>query len=85
MARTFSEEADECRKLADELSFAAEQDMLRRIAHEFDRLASNAIRADRPIYAARAAQELTAAAAAGHPRARSAHLTMARHYESLAR
>ncbi|WP_152569588.1 MULTISPECIES: hypothetical protein [Sphingomonas] len=85
MARTLAEEADYCRQLVGEVGSLAEQVMLNSIAREFDRLANAALVADRPHYAARAAQELTAAAAARHPRARSAHITMAGYYGALAR
>lgn len=84
MPRTFSDDADECRYLAREVSGEADRACLIRIAREFDALAHAARCADRPYYAARAAQEVTAAVQARHPRARLAHLHLAQHYEAIA-
>ncbi|MCW3796520.1 hypothetical protein OMW55_01675 [Sphingomonas sp. BN140010] len=82
--RTFSDEADDCRRFADEVECAADKAFLHRIAGEFDRLAETVRYEDDPAYyAARAAQEVSAAVKAQHPRARLAHLLMAQRYEGL--
>ena len=62
-----------------------EKAVLLRIASEFDRLGEVAGRPENLAYfAARAAQEVTAAVRANHPQARLAHLAMAQRYDALA-
>ncbi|RST31495.1 hypothetical protein HMF7854_12090 [Sphingomonas ginkgonis] len=80
---SYSDDAEDCRRFAEEVGGEADKAMLHRIAREFERLAEEVRHADRPYYVARATQEVTAAVKAVHPQARLAHLTMARHYEAL--
>jgi len=82
--RTLSNEAEHCRRFADEVMPEADKAFLLRIAGEFDRLADLARRDDPSYYATRAAQEVSAAVGAQHPRARMAHLVLARRYDALA-
>ena len=87
--RTFSDDAEQCRRFADEVEGAPDKAFLLRIAGEFDRLADGergwAERAEDPAYyAARASQEVSAAVKARHPQARLAHLVMAQRYDALA-
>jgi len=58
---------------------------LHRIAGEFDRLAEMTRCEDPSYYAARAAQEVSAAVKVQHSRARLAHLIMAQHYAPFVR
>jgi hypothetical protein len=81
--RTFAQEADYCRGLAEEVDGQADKAFLHRIAGEFDRLADIYSHSDQHYYAARAAQEVSAAVKAQHPKARLAHLMMARRYDAL--
>lgn len=82
-------EASNCRRLAQELHGRPEAPFLHRLASEFDRIAgtkddaAGAHEDDGRYFAARAAQENTAAARAVHPKARLAHLRMAQRYEAL--
>ena len=84
-----AEEAWNCRSLALELRGRPEVPILLRLASEFDRLADHEKRQrslheeDRRYFDQRAAQEVTAAVRAANPKARLAHLTMARTYEAL--
>ena len=82
-------DASDCRSLAQEFRGRPETSLLLRLAREFDRLA---ITKDWPLgfhendgryFARRAAQEVTAAVRAAHPKARLAHLKMAQRYEAL--
>lgn len=82
--RNFAEEANECRRLISDVEARAEKVLLHRIASEFDQLAGLRASADPSYYAARAAEEVSAAVRARHPNARLAHLTMARRYDALA-
>jgi hypothetical protein len=75
--------------MALEFAERPEASLLLRLASEFDRLA---LEKDRPLgftaddsryFAQRAAQEVTAAVKAGHPKARLAHLKIAQRYEAL--
>jgi hypothetical protein len=75
--------------MAQEFDGRPEASFLLRLASEFDRLA---LERDRPTgftaddaryFAQRAAEEVTAAVKAGHPKARLAHLKIARSYEHL--
>jgi len=81
---TYADDADDCRQLADEVEADAEKAILYAIANEFDRLANLARWTDRTYYAARASQELTAAVNARNPKARLAHLVLARRYDAIA-
>lgn len=76
-------EAADCRLLARELHGRPEEPVLLQLASEFDRLADLQEGAsDEVTYcSARAAQEVSAAVKARHPKARLAHLTMAQRYE----
>lgn len=81
-------EAAECRMLAQEFSGKAEGPVLQSIAAEFDRLAAHDLAnyaEDQCYYLKRAQDETMAAVAAKHPRARMAHLSMARRYDALSR
>ena len=84
-------EASDCRSLVEEFRGRPEARLLRRLASEFERLA---VERDWPLgfhgddgryFAQRAAQEVTAAVQAEHPKARLAHLKMARRYDGLSR
>jgi len=88
--RTYFDEAEHCRRSAMEVERAAEKAILLRLASEFDRLAQTDADVDDEwaedpsYYAARAAQEISAAVKARHPQARLAHLVMAQRYDALA-
>jgi len=83
--RTFSDNADDCRRFAEEVDGEPDKACLHRIAHEFDRLADEVRFKDRSYYAVRASQEVAAAVRARHPKARIAHLLMAQRYDAIAR
>lgn len=82
-------EASDCRFLVEEFRGRAEARLLRRLASEFERLAVERDwplgfhRDDSMYFARRAAQEVTAAVRAEHPKARLAHLKMAQRYDGL--
>jgi hypothetical protein len=87
--RSFASDVTACRGLMDEVQDPAEKNLLLRIACEFERLDRIAecetSAAEQPFYyAQRAAQEVTAAVKAQHPKARLAHLSMAQRYDCLA-
>jgi hypothetical protein len=83
-------EAADCRSLARVLVGRPEALLLVRIACAFDQLAverdppSGFDAEDGRYFAQRAAQEVTAAVKAEHPKARLAHLKIAQRYEHLA-
>ena len=76
-------EAADCRLLARELQGRPEERVLLQLASAFDELADlkNGVEDERSYCSHRAAQEVSAAVAARHPKARLAHLTMAQRYE----
>lgn len=87
--RSFASDVAVCRGLMDEVQDRAEKNLLHRIACEFERLdritECEKSAAEQPLfYAQRAAQEVTAAVKAQHPKARLAHLNMAQRYDCLA-
>jgi hypothetical protein len=84
-------EASDCRSLVEEFRGRPEAQLLGRLASEFERLA---VESDWPLgfhlddsvyFAQRAAQEVTAAVKAEHPKARLAHLKMAQRYDKFSR
>ena len=87
--RSFASDVAACRGLMAEVQDPAEKNLLHRIACEFERFdritECEKSAAEQPFYyARRAAQEVTAAVKAQHPKARLAHLSMAQRYDCLA-
>lgn len=83
--------ASDSRSLALKLRGLPEVPVLPGLPSEFDRLAVGKERLlssyeeDCPYFVQRAAQEVTAAVKAAHPKARLVHLKMAQRYEALSR